>query len=95
VLGAAGLFDDAWLDKEDNSRLSDFVFKWLRPVSTEAQQLAPHRQPPAHMMMPASSWGAATYHMCDKQPTLAVVSYAEPVLDPRAFSCLHVPALYV
>jgi hypothetical protein len=34
VLGAAGLFDDAWLDKEDNSRLSDFVFKWLRPVST-------------------------------------------------------------
>lgn len=33
VLGAAGLFDDAWLDKEDNSRLSDFVFKWLRPGS--------------------------------------------------------------
>lgn len=33
VLGAAGLFDDAWIDKEDNSRISDFVFKWLRPVS--------------------------------------------------------------
>jgi intraflagellar transport protein 52 len=42
VLGAAGLFDDAWLDKEDNSRLSDFVFKWLRPVSTDVLQLASH-----------------------------------------------------
>lgn len=35
VLGAAGLFDDAWLDKEDNSRISDFAFKWLRPVSQQ------------------------------------------------------------
>lgn len=32
MLGAARLFDDAWLDKEDNSRINDFVFKWLRPV---------------------------------------------------------------
>lgn len=36
VLGAAGLFDDAWLDKEDNSKISDFVFKWLRPVSQQS-----------------------------------------------------------
>lgn len=33
VLGSAGLLADAWLDKEDNSRISDFVFRWLRPVS--------------------------------------------------------------
>eukprot|EP00775_Hariotina_reticulata_P010963 gene10963-11117_t len=33
VLGAAGLLDDAYLDKEDNSRISDFIFKWLRPGS--------------------------------------------------------------
>lgn len=32
VLGSAGLLHDAWLDKEDNSRISDFVFRWLRPV---------------------------------------------------------------
>lgn len=33
VLGTCQLFDDKWLDKEDNSKLMDFVFKWLRPVS--------------------------------------------------------------
>jgi len=33
VLGAAQAFDDQWLDKEDNARLMDWVFKWLRPVS--------------------------------------------------------------
>lgn len=32
VLGSAGLLADAWLDKENNSRISDFVFRWLRPV---------------------------------------------------------------
>lgn len=38
VLGSAGLLHDAWLDKEDNSRISDFVFRWLRPVSTRVPQ---------------------------------------------------------
>ncbi len=33
VLGSVQLLDDSWLDKEDNSRLADFLFKWLRPVS--------------------------------------------------------------
>jgi hypothetical protein len=32
VLGAADLFEDGWLDKEDNSRLMEWCFKWLRPV---------------------------------------------------------------
>lgn len=27
------MFDDKWIDKEENSKLMDFVFKWLRPVS--------------------------------------------------------------
>jgi hypothetical protein len=32
--GSTGLqvFDDKYLDKEENSRLMDFAFKWLRPV---------------------------------------------------------------
>ncbi len=38
VLGSAGLLHDAWLDKEDNSRISDFVFRWLRPVSGCAER---------------------------------------------------------
>jgi intraflagellar transport protein 52 len=33
VLGSVQLFDDRYLDKEENSKLMDFVFKWLRPVS--------------------------------------------------------------
>jgi hypothetical protein len=33
VLGSASIFADQWLDKEDNSRFMDFVFKWLKPVS--------------------------------------------------------------
>ncbi len=33
VLGSVQLLDDSWIDKEDNSRLADFLFKWLRPVS--------------------------------------------------------------
>jgi len=34
VLGSVQLFDDKYLDKEENSKLMDFVFKWLRPGST-------------------------------------------------------------
>ncbi|KAF6258344.1 hypothetical protein COO60DRAFT_1270809 [Scenedesmus sp. NREL 46B-D3] len=45
VLGAAGLFDDAWLDKEDNSRLSDFVFRWLRPGSKVSLHAADAEDP--------------------------------------------------
>ena len=33
VLGSALLFDDAWIEKEDNARLAEFVFEWLRPGS--------------------------------------------------------------
>jgi hypothetical protein len=33
VLGSVQVFDDKWIDKEENSKLLDFVFKFLRPVS--------------------------------------------------------------
>lgn len=33
VLGSAALFEDAWLDKEENAKLMDTVFRWLLPVS--------------------------------------------------------------
>ncbi|KAG1674864.1 hypothetical protein FOA52_015254 [Chlamydomonas sp. UWO 241] len=33
VLGSAAMFDDKWIDKEENSKVMDFVFKWLRPGS--------------------------------------------------------------
>lgn len=29
VLGSVTVFEDAWLDKEDNSKLLDFVLLWL------------------------------------------------------------------
>jgi hypothetical protein len=41
VLGSAGLLHDAWIDKEDNSRISDFVFRWLRPVSSRGDHDGP------------------------------------------------------
>jgi len=31
VLGSVHMFDDKWIDKEENSKVMDFVFKWLRP----------------------------------------------------------------
>mmetsp|Transcript_28767 Transcript_28767/g.81015 ORF Transcript_28767/g.81015 Transcript_28767/m.81015 type:complete len:501 (+) Transcript_28767:323-1825(+) len=34
VMGSVHLFDDKWLDKEENSRLMDFTFKMLKPNST-------------------------------------------------------------
>ncbi len=34
VLGSAEMFDDAWLDREDNARVMDWVFRWLRRVRT-------------------------------------------------------------
>lgn len=33
VLGSVHMFDDKWIDKEENSRLVDALFKWLRPGS--------------------------------------------------------------
>eukprot|EP00201_Polytomella_parva_P014854 CAMPEP_0175057452 /NCGR_PEP_ID=MMETSP0052_2-20121109/11272_1 /TAXON_ID=51329 ORGANISM="Polytomella parva, Strain SAG 63-3" /NCGR_SAMPLE_ID=MMETSP0052_2 /ASSEMBLY_ACC=CAM_ASM_000194 /LENGTH=329 /DNA_ID=CAMNT_0016322667 /DNA_START=395 /DNA_END=1385 /DNA_ORIENTATION=- len=35
VLGSVMLFDDKWVDKEDNSKLMDFVFKYLRPSGSQ------------------------------------------------------------
>lgn len=29
VIGSAAMFDDAWLDKEDNAKLLEFLFSWL------------------------------------------------------------------
>lgn len=36
VLGSVQLFDDKYIDKEENSKLVDFIFKWLRPVRAGA-----------------------------------------------------------
>ncbi|GLC42371.1 hypothetical protein PLESTB_000654100 [Pleodorina starrii] len=33
VLGSAAMFDDKWLDKEENSKVMDFLFKFLKPNS--------------------------------------------------------------
>jgi len=33
VFGSVSMFDDKYIDKEENSKLMDFVFKWLRPGS--------------------------------------------------------------
>jgi intraflagellar transport protein 52 len=33
VVGSVSMFDDKWIDKEENSKVMDFLFKWLRPVS--------------------------------------------------------------
>ena len=33
VLGSAAMLGDTWLEREDNSRIMDFLFRWLRPVS--------------------------------------------------------------
>lgn len=32
VLGSVQMFDDKFIDKEENSKLVDFIFKWLKPV---------------------------------------------------------------
>lgn len=29
MIGSAAMFDDAWLDKEDNAKLLEFLFSWL------------------------------------------------------------------
>ena len=29
VLGSSAIFDDKWLDKEDNAKLADVIFRWL------------------------------------------------------------------
>lgn len=31
VVGSALMFSDAWLDKEENGKLADFLFRWLLP----------------------------------------------------------------
>ncbi|CAG9461231.1 unnamed protein product [Pedinophyceae sp. YPF-701] len=31
VVGSADLLSDDWLDKEENSRVMDFLFRWMRP----------------------------------------------------------------
>lgn len=33
VLGSGAVFEDQWLDKEDNNRIMDFMFRWLSPGS--------------------------------------------------------------
>lgn len=36
VVGSVSMFDDKWIDKEENSKVMDFLFKWLRPGSKVA-----------------------------------------------------------
>lgn len=33
VVGSAAMFDDKWLDSEDNSKIMDWLFRWLKPGS--------------------------------------------------------------
>lgn len=33
VLGSVAMFDDKWLDSEDNSNIMDWLFRWLKPGS--------------------------------------------------------------
>lgn len=32
VLGSVAVFDDKWLDIEDNAQIMDWLFRWLKPV---------------------------------------------------------------
>ena len=32
VLGSVAVFDDKWLDVEDNAQVMDWLFRWLKPV---------------------------------------------------------------
>jgi len=32
VMGSVAMFDDKWLDSEDNSKIMDWLFRWLKPV---------------------------------------------------------------
>jgi intraflagellar transport protein 52 len=43
VLGSVSMFDDKWIDKEENSKVMDFIFKWLRPVRGDGSSAAPMR----------------------------------------------------
>lgn len=36
VVGSVAMFDDKWIDKEENSKVMDFLLKWLRPVRGRA-----------------------------------------------------------
>ena len=37
MMGSVAMYDDKWLDSEDNSKLMDWLFRWLKPVSTLEQ----------------------------------------------------------
>ena len=32
VIGSVAMFDDKWLDVEDNAKIMDWLFRWLKPV---------------------------------------------------------------
>ena len=32
VLGSVAMFEDKWLDAEDNAQIMDWLFRWLKPV---------------------------------------------------------------
>ena len=32
VVGCVAMFDDKWLDSEDNSKIMDWLFRWLKQV---------------------------------------------------------------
>ena len=32
VMGSVAMFDDKWLDSEDNSKIMDWLFRWLKQV---------------------------------------------------------------
>lgn len=47
MVGSVNLFDDKWLDKEENSKLMDFLFKFLKPVCPKPSSPACARHLPS------------------------------------------------
>jgi hypothetical protein len=79
VLGSVQVFDDKWIDKEENSKLLDFVFKLLRPVRASKENLTYPWQCCTHQhstAQPAQRISAARMvHLSERvvlQPLLAV-----------------------
>lgn len=58
VLGSVAMFDDKWLDVEDNAKIMDWLFRWLKPV--RLQHCAPEPNQTKTPFIAASG----LHHMC-------------------------------
>eukprot|EP00891_Asterochloris_glomerata_P008218 jgi/Astpho2/8218/e_gw1.00122.65.1_t len=66
VLGSAEMFDDAWLDREDNARVMDWVFRWLRRGSNLPLDLYDAEEPAIteHQHLPDTEALAEDFKAC-------------------------------